>query len=102
PGHGRTMAGETNGETRPTFRGAFRTASDGGPIWTTQRVSSPTDRTSGSRSDERRTTMQAQETIEIVDATDTRARGACLVSGSPCKDSRIVSYRRGAFFAAVS
>jgi hypothetical protein len=46
--------------------------------------------------------MQAQETIEIVDATDTRARGACLVSGCTCKDSRIVSYRRAAFFAAVA
>ena len=44
--------------------------------------------------------MQAPETIEIVDATGARARGACLVSGCTCKDSRIVSYRRAAFFAA--
>jgi hypothetical protein len=31
-----------------------------------------------------------------------RAGGACLVSGCPCKDPRIVSHRRAAFFAAVA
>ena len=46
--------------------------------------------------------MQAPETIEIVEASETRARGACLITGCPCKDSRIVSYRRAAFFAAVA
>ena len=46
--------------------------------------------------------MQAPETSEIVDSTGARARGACLVSGCTCKDSRIVSYRRAAFFAAVA
>jgi hypothetical protein len=29
-------------------------------------------------------------------------RGACLVAGCPCKDARIVSYRRAAFFAAMA
>jgi hypothetical protein len=28
--------------------------------------------------------------------------GACLVDGCPCKDARIVSLRRAAFFAAVA
>ena len=27
---------------------------------------------------------------------------ACLVAGCPCKDPRIVSHRRAAFFAAVA
>ena len=31
-----------------------------------------------------------------------RAEGACLVAGCPCKDPRIVSHRRAAFFAAVA
>jgi hypothetical protein len=31
-----------------------------------------------------------------------RADGACLVGGCPCKDPRIVSHRRAAFFAAVA
>lgn len=30
------------------------------------------------------------------------AQGACLVAGCPCKDARIVSHRRVAFFAAVA
>jgi hypothetical protein len=29
-------------------------------------------------------------------------RSACLVPGCPCKDARIVSHRRAAFFAAVA
>jgi hypothetical protein len=29
-------------------------------------------------------------------------RRACLVDGCPCKDARIVSLRRAAFFAAVA
>ena len=28
--------------------------------------------------------------------------GACLVTGCTCKDARIVSFRRAAFFAAVA
>jgi hypothetical protein len=31
-----------------------------------------------------------------------RADGACVVGGCPCKDPRIVSHRRAAFFAAVA
>jgi len=46
--------------------------------------------------------MQAPETIEIVEATETPAAGACLVSGCTCKDARIISYRRAAFFAALA
>jgi hypothetical protein len=46
--------------------------------------------------------MQAPESNEVVEATETRVRGACLNSGCTCKDSRIVSYRRAAFFAAMA
>ena len=28
--------------------------------------------------------------------------GACLVAGCPCKDARIISHRRAAFYAAVA
>ena len=31
-----------------------------------------------------------------------RGRRGCLVEGCPCKDARIVSHRRAAFFAAVA
>ena len=33
-------------------------------------------------------------------ATRRSASGACLVAGCPCKDARIVSHRRAAFFAS--
>jgi hypothetical protein len=46
--------------------------------------------------------MPAPDTIDVVQPTENRMRGACLVSGCTCKDSRIVSYRRAAFFAAVA
>jgi hypothetical protein len=32
-------------------------------------------------------------------AIDPRVRPACLVPGCPCKDARIISYRRAAFYA---
>jgi hypothetical protein len=34
--------------------------------------------------------------------TVTMGRRACLVLGCPCKDARIVSQRRAAFYAAVA
>jgi len=42
-----------------------------------------------------------------LDATDEiapagQARRSCLVAGCPCKDARIVSHRRAAFFAAFA
>jgi hypothetical protein len=46
--------------------------------------------------------MQAPETIEIHEATQARVSGACLIAGCMCKDSRIVSRRRAAFFAAMA
>ena len=46
--------------------------------------------------------MQAPETTEIVEATENRVRGACLNPGCTCKDSRIVSHRRAAFFATLA
>jgi hypothetical protein len=38
--------------------------------------------------------------LERRTAADRLPRGACLVAGCPCKDARIVSPRRAAFFAA--
>jgi hypothetical protein len=47
----------------------------------------------------RRSVMDSQQTERLV-ATDRPARRACLVAGCSCKDARIVSHRRAAFFAA--
>jgi hypothetical protein len=38
----------------------------------------------------------------LVEPRRLRAGGPCLVAGCPCKDPRIVSHRRAAFFAAVA
>jgi hypothetical protein len=46
--------------------------------------------------------MQAPETTDVVQPIGNRMRGACVVSGCTCKDSRILSFRRVAFFAAVA
>ena len=46
--------------------------------------------------------MLAPETPATVDPTDITARGACLTAGCVCKDARILSYRRAAFFAAIA
>jgi hypothetical protein len=46
--------------------------------------------------------MPAPESTEIVETTDIPARRACLTAGCPCKDARIVSYRRAAFYATVA
>ena len=43
--------------------------------------------------------------IAIIEPDDVPAppqRSACLVKGCPCKDARIVSHRRAAFFAAIA
>jgi hypothetical protein len=37
-----------------------------------------------------------------LDRRHVTAARACLVAGCPCKDPRIVSHRRAAFFAAVA
>jgi hypothetical protein len=37
---------------------------------------------------------------QVLDRPAMRPRPACLVAGCPCKDARIVSHRRAAFFAA--
>ena len=39
------------------------------------------------------------EAVALVEPSRT---GACLVPGCPCKDARIVSHRRAAFFADVA
>ena len=46
--------------------------------------------------------MQAQATIETSESRATRDRGSCLTAGCPCKDPRLVSPRRAAFFAAMA
>ena len=38
----------------------------------------------------------------VVEPSSEAPHGACLVGGCPCKDARIVSHRRAAFFAAVA
>jgi hypothetical protein len=38
----------------------------------------------------------------LVEPRRLRSDGACLVAGCSCKDPRIVSHRRAAFFAAVA
>lgn len=43
--------------------------------------------------------MDSQQGERQVVATAHTARRACLVEGCPCKDARIVSHRRAAFFA---
>jgi hypothetical protein len=43
--------------------------------------------------------MESQQ-VERRAATSRQVRVACLVAGCPCKDPRIVSQRRAAFFAA--
>jgi hypothetical protein len=41
-----------------------------------------------------------QQTEALARATGRPARRECLVAGCTCKDARIVSHRRAAFFAA--
>jgi hypothetical protein len=45
--------------------------------------------------------MFESQPILIVDPPHSTKR-ACLVPGCPCKDARIVSHRRAAFFGAVA
>jgi hypothetical protein len=44
--------------------------------------------------------MDGQQTERLYQATERPARRACLVAGCTCKDARIVSHRRAAFFAS--
>ena len=46
--------------------------------------------------------MPASENIKIVETTNVPARNACLTAGCSCKDARIVSYRRAAFYATIA
>ena len=46
--------------------------------------------------------MPASENIEIVETINVPARNACLTAGCSCKDARIVSYRRAAFYATIA
>jgi hypothetical protein len=46
------------------------------------------------------TSVMDRQQVERHGATDRPARRACLVAGCTCKDARIVSQRRAAFFAA--
>ena len=43
--------------------------------------------------------MDGQQ-LERHEAISSPTRRACLVEGCPCKDARIVSHRRAAFFSA--
>jgi hypothetical protein len=44
----------------------------------------------------------AQATISMPTLVATAGSRACLVEGCPCKDARIVSHRRAAFFADLA
>jgi len=46
------------------------------------------------------TTVMDSQQVERHGATASQARRACLVEGCTCKDARIVSHRRAAFFSA--
>ncbi len=46
--------------------------------------------------------MDGLQTEPLSRATDRDARRACLVAGCTCKDARIVSHRRAAFFASLA
>ena len=55
------------------------------------------DRTHRTRSEIGVALMDSQQ---LLHQAGDRARRGCLVEGCPCKDARIVSQRRAAFFAA--
>ena len=46
--------------------------------------------------------MPALEAAEIIETTNIPARKACPNTGCSCRDARIVSFRRAAFYAAVA
>ena len=46
--------------------------------------------------------MNGPDVSETTSITAMPARGACLVDGCPCKDARIVSSRRAAYFASIA
>ena len=46
--------------------------------------------------------LRSSEPIPIAKSSLTGRSGACLRAGCPCKDARIVSHRRAAFFAAIA
>jgi hypothetical protein len=50
--------------------------------------------------DARRTETAAMDNEQVSHGVFDRGRRGCLVDGCPCKDARIVSQRRTAFFAA--
>jgi hypothetical protein len=45
--------------------------------------------------------MSASQRIDL-ESVEAPVRRGCIVGGCTCKDSRIVSYRRAAFFAATA
>jgi hypothetical protein len=49
--------------------------------------------------DIRRTEIALMDSQHLIHATGERGRRGCLVEGCSCKDARIVSTRRAAFFA---
>lgn len=46
--------------------------------------------------------MPALESAEITETTNVPTRKACLTTGCSCRDARIVSSRRAAFYAAIA
>ncbi len=54
------------------------------------------------KTDQTETTAMDDQFVVLGEQTRAHPRGACLVAGCPCKDARIVSQRRAAFFAAMA
>jgi hypothetical protein len=46
--------------------------------------------------------MATSRLSQTIDRDDIPSPRACLTAGCPCKDARIVSHRRAAFFAVVA
>jgi hypothetical protein len=46
--------------------------------------------------------MATPETPQTIEMADLPSRRGCLSAGCQCKDARIVSHRRAAFFAVVA
>ncbi len=46
--------------------------------------------------------MPALEAAEIIETTNISASKTCPTTGCSCRDARIVSFRRAAFYAAVA
>lgn len=59
-------------------------------------------RRTSDRATELRDMDDSRGILGVLDRPMARTRTACLVAGCPCKDARIVSHRRAAFYASLA